>query len=149
MVDKGWQGSKWEGATWARFDTLGVPWEKAPVMKWRSPDKEEVKNKTVVGQLFRYKHAHQYQFACYDIEWVSNKKPSLVHYKLGVTEAKKTQFYLRTPQFLSQREKMHWVLENLPVKYHYLPKTGCSLHGDIDWQIELEDGTQLYIPWNY
>lgn len=135
--------------TYTTFDKLGAPVFHPIKLDWRRPNKEEIKSREMTGKQFRYKYKKQCIFYCYGMDWVSLKKPALVHYTLGTTYVNKTEFLLPTQKVLNNNERLDWVMNNLEVDSYHLPKSGCSLHGDIDLILYMKDGKELYVPWNY
>lgn len=135
--------------TYTTFDKLGAPIFHPIKLDWRRPNKEEIKSGEMTGKQFRYKYAKQHVFICHKLDWVSLKKSAIVYYKLGITYVDKTEFLLPTQKALNNKERLDWVMNNLEIESYYLPKSGCSLHGDIDLILYMKDGKELFIPWNY
>lgn len=134
---------------YSSFDKLGAPFLCPVKLDWRSPSKEEIKSGELVGKLIRYKKSKQHTFQCLGTDWVSLKKPAIVHFTLGSTYINNVQFFLPTQKVLNNNERLDWVMNNLEVESYHLPKSGCSLHGDIDLILYMKDNEELYIPWNY
>lgn len=137
-------------STQTSFAELGAPAKKPSEYIWREAYKDEIKAGLLDGKTFKYKHAKQYEFVCHKVEWVSNKRPAIVHYKLGTTLVKDVLFYLDTEQYLTSEEKIDYLISNLKgLKEVIIPTSGCSLHGDIDVSFIMEDATEYTVPYNY
>lgn len=137
-------------STQTTFDALGAPDNKPPIILWRSPHKEEIKSDLLLGKTFRNKKYKHQQYICDGVDWVSNKKPSVVKSGLAVIDTRDIEFYLFTEQFYNTGEKIEWLRHNLPdLKEIILPIVGCQLHGDIDVSFIMNDGTEYTVPYNY
>lgn len=129
------------------FSELGAPAKKPSKYIWREAYKNEIKEGLLDGKTFKY---GQDEFVCKKAEWVSNKRPAIVHYELGTTLVKDVLFYLDTEQYLTNKEKIEYLISNLEgLKEVIIPTSGCSLHGDIDISFIMEDGREYTAPYNY
>lgn len=136
-------------ATRITFDELGVPRWYEPTLAWRRPNKDEIKSGQLKGALFRRKRDGAI-FEAYSVDWISLKKPALVHYVGGVLTVREVEFHLLTTRMLSTKARLQWVAENCKQFIRIIvPTSGCSLHGDIDISLFDEQGNEYTVAYNY
>ncbi len=120
---------------------------------WAHPSKEQLKSSKLVGKQFRIgirlNTAKTYLHTCIDAKWISNKKGGCITYKYGEIESKAVFFRLPVRKQKTEDEIIKEILKKYPNSKLYVPKTGCSLHGDIDATLTLNNGEKINIAWNY
>jgi hypothetical protein len=136
-----------------RVHELGIKSFHDEVIDWVHPSRCHLKSGELVGKKFRIgrhlNRAKTYLHTCEDVNWISNKKGGYIIYKYGEIEPKAVFFQLPTQKQKTTGEIKKEILEKYPNSKLHVPKVGCSLHGDIDATLKLENGEVITIAWNY
>ena len=122
------------------LDDLGVPTFHPEKLHWRRSYLNEIKTGELVGKLFKTTKGKL--FICEKID-----KKYIYFFNIKM-ERKYGLFLLPTRRQLTTSEQIKFLENKYPGSNLKIGK-GCQLHGDVDAELTLKDGTVYTIPWNY
>ena len=119
---------------------LNVPTFHPKALHWRKSTLVEVKSSELIGKQFKTTKGKI--FTCKNID------KNYVYFHNIRMERRYALFYLPTEKQLTEQEQIDFLKKLYPESKLIIGK-GCQLHGDIDAELTLKDGTIYTINWNY